>query len=81
MRAERQRFAKEPILSGRLSAKENRDLGFVKAMSALPPKRTFRAAISMSALFERSAVPTKIESQSANKQCHHLDRRHKTALG
>jgi len=38
MRAERQRFAKEPILSGRLSAKENRDLGFVKAMSALPPK-------------------------------------------
>ena len=32
-------------------------------------------------LFERSAVPPKIESQSANKQCHHFDRRHKTVPG
>ena len=30
-------------------------------------------------LFERSGVPPNIESQSANKQYHHFDRRHKTA--
>ena len=46
----------------------------------LPPKADMCSAVSPrpSRLFDRPGVSPNVKSQSANKQCHHFDRRHKT---